>query len=314
MLNRLPASQREVLELVYRHHLSSADVAAVLGVSADRASALLADAIASFERARQSSAAVSSTHDSTADTSAADVRWHAVQRAGNSEALVAGIRVISAIPLVALPPSILDGATRIALSPEFATCRERVASVVGDLGPDGFPAPPEHLDSDPERPQPVRQGALRQKAALLMLVPGKASRVPRRRLVLVGALLAALGAAITVMASSSSGVPITRAIGQTFGQMDPLRVRTRGPTPALPITSLLPEKQHQGIVLPLLPVPSPTASHKSHRAPPTGTPSPTPSPAPTSPGPSPTATPTSPSPTPTSPSPSSPSPTPTVTP
>jgi RNA polymerase sigma factor (sigma-70 family) len=312
-LNALPAVEREVLDLVYRHYLSSADVGAVLGVPSDRASALLASGVTDFDRMHQP---------------AAHVNMYSAQPEGTAEALVAGVRSICRISLVALPPAILAGATSMVLDPGFASYRESLASTAGDLGPDGFPVPPQHVHPGRGR-GPVGQRAVLQRAVLQRAVlqravlhrvvlqgAARAGRVPRARLALIGALLVALGAAIAVMAGSS-GVPNARthAIGQTFGQMSTSRVSTRRPMPPLPITALLPKKQDQGIMLPMLPAgPSPASSHRPHPAPSTGAPSPTPSPTPTSASPSPTATPSSPSPTPTSPSPSSPPPTPTVTP
>jgi RNA polymerase sigma factor (sigma-70 family) len=79
-LRALPAPEREVLDLVYRHYLSSADVGAVLGVPAERASALLAGAVKSFERAYDGTKQVGQPEDATG-------------------ALVTGVRVISTIPL-----------------------------------------------------------------------------------------------------------------------------------------------------------------------------------------------------------------------
>lgn len=270
-LSALPDAEREVLDLVYRHYLSSADVAAVLGVPPDGASALLAGAVRSFEHAHAS-----------------------VDIAGTQNALVAGVRAISAIPLVELPLSILPGAISLALDPTFATSSAAVASGVGRLGPDGFPAPF----------RPLLRKVMWERAA---------ARVPHPRLALIGILLLALGAAFALMASSSSGMPnpSKHIIGQSLSQ-DPVGGPIRRPG-SVPITVLLPKKQHHEIVLPMLPpIPRPTSSPKPHPASSPSAKTPTPTPTPTS-----TASPTlTPSPTPTSPSPSpsSPSPTPATTP
>jgi DNA-directed RNA polymerase specialized sigma24 family protein len=198
-LSGMPAAEREVLDLVYRHYLSSADVAAVLGVPPDGASALLGEAVRSFERAHS---------DLVID--------------GTSNALVAGVRAISAITLVELPPSILPGAISMALDPTFGIDSAALASAVGDLGPDGFPAAPS---------QPVT----RQVAC--------AVRVPHPRLALLSILVLALGAAVALMASSSSGVPNPgrHVIGQSLGQV-PVGGLIRRPG-SLPITALLPKRR-----------------------------------------------------------------------
>jgi DNA-directed RNA polymerase specialized sigma24 family protein len=257
-LSSLPTAEREVLDLVYRHYLSSADVAAVLGVPADGASALLREAVRSFERA------------------------HADQAIeATSNALVVGVRAISAIPLAELPTSILPGAISMALDPTLAIDSAGLAFAVGELGADGFPVPPL-----PPVPRKVTWE--------------RATRVPHPRLALLSILVLALGATIALMASSSSGMPNPgeHVIGQSLSQ-HPVGGLIRRPG-SLPITALLPKKQHHEIVLPMLPVmlaaPRPTPSPKPHPAssPSATTPTPTPSPTPTSPSP----TPTSPSPTP----------------
>jgi RNA polymerase sigma factor (sigma-70 family) len=270
-LRALPAPEREVLDLVYRHYLSSADVGAVLGVPAERASALLAGAVKSFERAYDGTKQVGQPEDATG-------------------ALVTGVRVISTIPLLGLPPAIRTGATSIVLDPELASFRQSLASGIGDLGSDGFPSQPP--------PKAMRQAA---------------GRGPRKRLVLLGGLLLVAASAAAVMASSSSGVPnaITHAIGQALGQdhVGTQHASIRSLTPHLPITALLPKRRDPGLVLPILPA-SPSGNSRSpkpHPAPskttiipsvspspwPSATPTPTPTPSPTpTPTPSPTPTPT----------------------
>ncbi|HSR86881.1 MAG TPA: sigma-70 family RNA polymerase sigma factor [Streptosporangiaceae bacterium] len=302
-LTSLPPADREVLDLVYRHYLSSADVAAVLGVPADTASEMLAAAITSFERARLFNAYGSSAGASTQ-----------AARAEGGGALVAGVRVISAIPLAALPPSVLPGALGIAGDPEFASYRDSLTSTIGDLGPDGFPRPVRDLSRKRQERRALWCSPL---VRYLAVQKARAGLVPRGRLALVGALVAALGVALAAMASSSSGMPdsITHAIGQALGQnpAGTSRPSARRAAPVLPITSLLPKKQAQGMMLPVLqPAPGPTSSHKPRPAP-SSTKTPSPSPTPTSA--SPTATPTSPSVSPTSPPPTpTNSPTPTATP
>jgi RNA polymerase sigma factor (sigma-70 family) len=293
-LRALPAREREVLDLVYRHYLSSADVGAVLGVPAERASALLAGAVTSFDHAygaRQVGARQDRAHQDRTDRSE-----QVTQPEDATGALVTGVRVISTIPLLGLPPAIRARATSIVLDPELASFRQSMASGIGVLGPDGFPLEPP--------PGAVLHKPAQQQAAY---------RGPRKRLVVLGALLLAAVTAAAVMASSSSGVPnaITHAIGQALGQdhVGTPRASIRSLTPHLPITALLPKRRDPGLVLPILPA-SPSGNSRSpkpHPAPskttiipsvspspwPSATPTPTPTPSPTpTPTPSPTPTPT----------------------
>src|SRR5215469_2114721 len=285
ILRALPAAEREVLDLVYRHYLSSTDLAAVLGVSAEHARELLADAT----------------------TRAREYVGQAPRPEGKAGALVAGVRVISTIPLLAMPASLLADATSIVLDAEFAPQRDSLTSSFADIGPDGFPAEP----AQPPSPDPALHISAHRKARGQRAI---AVIAPRRRLVMLGALLAASTAGLAVLASSSSGVPNQAAhtIGQAPGQdpADASRASTRRATSPLPITALFPKKQDKGIILPILPavVPArlaPSQNQHQASAPPSGTPSATPT--------SPSPTPTSPSPTPTSPSPTPTSPSPTAT-
>ena len=140
-LAALPESEREVLDLVYRHYVSPAELPAILGLPAHRAKALLAAAVKAFEGSEQG----------------------------------AGLKVtqISAVPLVSLPPSVRRRTASVVLDPELAIYRESLAGSAGALGPDGFP-PQEALAQTPPRKKLVLASAL---LAALLLAPAVAGAV-----------------------------------------------------------------------------------------------------------------------------------------
>jgi DNA-directed RNA polymerase specialized sigma24 family protein len=268
-LAAVPAPEREALDLVYRHAVSPADLPAILGISSDEAATLLAAAEAGFESADQGR----------------------VDAPGEAETQPAGVARISAIPLLALPPSLWRRTLNVAVDPELASYRDSLGTSLGDFGPDGF-APPE--------PPPLAARKLVLKSVLL------------------GALLLApaTAGAIVVTVFDPPHV-ISHAISEVFGSdPSPPPIPRRVVTPHLPTSALYPKKRAaKTIIIPVLPKPRPS-SRKPHPSPtaknPTTSTSPFPSPSTTSSSvsTSPSQTPTSSSASPTS---SSPSPSPTST-
>ena len=137
-LAELPGPEREVLDLVYRHDISPAELPSILGLSANRTQALLATAVEQFEQ--------------SGELQAADV---------------------TAIPLTSLPPSVWGKTVAVVLDPELASYRASLARSAGKLGSDGFP-PPEAMAQAPPRRKLVVSSAV---LAALLLTPATAGAV-----------------------------------------------------------------------------------------------------------------------------------------
>ena len=140
-LAALPSGEREVLDLVYRHYVSPAELPAILGLPASRAQALLAAAVENFERSEQ-----------------------------DGELKVTDV---SAIPLATLPSSVWRRTAGVVLDPDLASYRDSLAGSAGKLGPDGFP-PPEALSHTPPARKLVLASAV---LGALLLTPATAGAV-----------------------------------------------------------------------------------------------------------------------------------------
>lgn len=109
-LDALPRADREILDLVYRHAVSLAELPAVLAIPASGAPGMLAAARARFEK----EAAAASADD------ALDVS-------------------LAAVPLASLPASVWRRTARVVMDPRFRSYREAVSAHAEHLRPDGFP-------------------------------------------------------------------------------------------------------------------------------------------------------------------------------
>ena len=107
-LAALPSGEREVLDLVYRHYVSPAELPAILGLPASRAQALLAAAVENFERSEQ-----------------------------GGELKVTDV---SAIPLATLPSSVWRRTAGVVLDPDLASYRESAGRQCGQARPGRLPA------------------------------------------------------------------------------------------------------------------------------------------------------------------------------
>ncbi len=119
MLRALPRDQQEILDLVYRHEVSMADLAPLLGVAAASVPGRLAAARAKFAAAVSDAAPASAL----AGPPGPDVR----------------AEQLSAVRLVSLPASVWRRTARVVMDPRFASYREAVSAHAEHLGPDGFP-------------------------------------------------------------------------------------------------------------------------------------------------------------------------------
>ena len=117
----LPAEQREVRELVYRHGVRPAELPAVLAISADHAQTLLTEAVRSFEQSSWFRA------DAAEEPGPEVVSWRP------------GIEQLASVPLASLPDSLLGHTFRAVFDPGAGSHRAAVLTRLGPFGPDGFP-------------------------------------------------------------------------------------------------------------------------------------------------------------------------------
>jgi RNA polymerase sigma factor (sigma-70 family) len=119
-LRGLPARQREVLELVYRHGVRASELPAILGISADEAQTELTDAITSFEQSPWFPAATQEPDQAVSSPRP-------------------GIEQLSSLPLAGLPASLWQRTFRAVFDPDAGSYRDAVAARLLPLRPDGFP-------------------------------------------------------------------------------------------------------------------------------------------------------------------------------
>jgi DNA-directed RNA polymerase specialized sigma24 family protein len=118
ILQALPGEDREILDLLYRHDVSIADLAPLLGVPATRVPDMLAAAKSKFASRASETARPPATSPVGPDVRAEQ---------------------LSAVPLVSLPDSVWRRTARVVTDPGFPAYREAVCARAENLGPDGFP-------------------------------------------------------------------------------------------------------------------------------------------------------------------------------
>ena len=128
MLQALPGEDREILDLLYRHGVSVADLAPLLGAPVTRVPGMLAAAESKFaarasETARPAAATPATASQPPDGPVSPDVR----------------AEQLSAVPPASLPDSIWRRTARVVSDPGFPAYRETVCARAENLGPDGFP-------------------------------------------------------------------------------------------------------------------------------------------------------------------------------
>jgi DNA-directed RNA polymerase specialized sigma24 family protein len=267
-LAAVPPPEREVLDLVYRHSVSPAELHAILGTSSDQAEALLAAAVAGFE---------------SADRASTGTAWDLGEPA--AEAPAAGVAKISVVRLLALPPALWRRTVGVALHPELASYRESVGPGLGEFGPDGF-APPE--------PPVVPARKLVLKSALLgalLLAPATVGAI----LVTVFDPPPAISHAISDVLGSSPApsAPASSQVPSPHATNSPLVHKKRAKTIILPVYPKASPTSRKPHPSPTTKKPSASASPSSSTPSPSSTATPTGSPT-SIPTLTPTSTPTSP--------------------
>jgi RNA polymerase sigma factor (sigma-70 family) len=268
----LPPRDREVLDLVYWHGLRPAELAAILGVSTQRAHTVLNAAVRRFR------AAAERIQDTAAATGGEPTR---------SED-----KLLAAMPVARMPRTVWRRTVRAVTDPDLRSYREAVVAHAGRLEPNGFPS---QAAAPGSRARTLQVAAavvvpLAGGAALFLYMHGPASAADPAPL------------AATANASGPSG-------GSAQAHSAQAKASRKG---ALPIGALFPRHSALGTppVTPVptggthrAPRPSPSSVHSPSPAPSSisGPPSSKPSPSHSS---SPSPTPTTPSPSPTTASPS----------
>jgi RNA polymerase sigma factor (sigma-70 family) len=254
-LAALPGPEREVLDLVYRHNFSRAELPAILGLPDSRTQALLAAAVEQFERS-----------DEAGELKATDV---------------------SAIPLASLPSSVLRKTAAVVVDPELASYRDSLAGNAGKLGSDGFPPPGVLAQTPPHRKLVLASAVL----AALLLTPATAGAV---LFGYYGGSPQAISHAFSHVFGSSPPSPQISGPTPHLPS-DPLfkRKNANGGLPVVPVpgrSSSRPSphpsgsQSHQASPSPTSrnsPTGSPLPSSSTSAPPPTPTPTPTPDPTPT---------------------------------
>ncbi len=267
----LPPRDREILDLVYWHGLRPADLAAILGVSAQRAHTVLNAAVRRFraaaERIQDTAAAADGEPDRSED------------------------KLLAAMPVARMPNTVWKRTARAATDPDLRSYRDAVVAHAGRLGPNGFPSQPAVPGS--------RARTLQIAAAVLVPLAGGAAL-----------LMIPHGSAPTTNGTAPLAAT-AKASGTTAGSSQTHSAEAKASRKAdLPIGALFPTHSAQGTP-PVVttvpaggthPAPQPSSVHAPSPAPSriSHPPSPKPSPSHSSSSPAPTI---SPSPTPTSDSP-----------
>jgi DNA-directed RNA polymerase specialized sigma24 family protein len=269
MLIALPRDDREVLDLLYRHDVSMADLPAVLGQPAASVPGLLAAARTKF--AAQSGAL---TGLAGADSDGPD----------------ALAEQLAAVRLATMPPSIWRRAARVVLDSRFRSYRDAISAHAEHLGSDGFPAQSEGLPSG--RKLLIASAVM----AGLLLAPAATGGVVYAAFSTLAHAAAHPPSSLSTPSGSGSGSATSGSSGSGSGssQGGAKRSNHKGHSPS----SVLPaphESASHSAHPKRSPTPAPTSRYSSPSSPsPSQTPtspSPTPTPSP-SPTPSPTPTPT----------------------
>jgi DNA-directed RNA polymerase specialized sigma24 family protein len=278
-LDALPRADREILDLVYRHAVSMAELPAVLGIPAASTPAILAAARAKFEKA----AAAAELAAAAEDAPAGAAHWADAANPAQVNTTSPAYR-LAAVPLAGLPPSVWRRTARVVMDPRFRSYREAVSAHAEHLGPDGFPAQLE-VAKPPSGRKLLLASAL--MAGLLLAPAGLGA----------AGYAAFAGAAPAAAPGHHPGIAPSSSLQGTPAGSSPSRSHDHSNRPASKRAhSKAPHKSSGGA-----PVPQPGTSapvHPTHSASPTSSFSPPHSPKPshsTSPSPSPTPTSTSPS-------------------
>jgi DNA-directed RNA polymerase specialized sigma24 family protein len=134
-LDALPRADREILDLVYRHAVSLADLPAVLGITASSAPGMLEAARAKLEKATEAADLAAAAEDAAAGAG----HWADAVNPPLAKTTSPAYR-LAAVPLAGLPPSVWRRTARVVMDPKFRAYREAVSAHAEHLGPDGFPA------------------------------------------------------------------------------------------------------------------------------------------------------------------------------
>jgi DNA-directed RNA polymerase specialized sigma24 family protein len=121
MLAALPREDREILDLLYRHDVSMADLGPLLGVQAGSVPRMVSAA-----KARFAAQATQAPRLAAAGEASPDVR----------------AEQLSAVRLLTLPASVWRRTARVVIDPRFSSYRDAVTGHAEHLGPDGFPVQP----------------------------------------------------------------------------------------------------------------------------------------------------------------------------
>ena len=135
-LDALPRADREILDLVYRHAVSLAELPAVLGIPPKNAPDMLAAARAKLEK----SSAAADQAAAEDDARAAAGHWADAVNPPQARTTTSPAYRLAAVPLATLPPSVWRRTARVVMDPRFRSYREAVSAHAEHLGPDGFPA------------------------------------------------------------------------------------------------------------------------------------------------------------------------------
>jgi len=117
-LQALSGEEREILDLLYRHDVSTTDLAPLLGVAATRVPGMIAAAKSKFATLASETKRPAAPGQASPDPRAEQ---------------------LSALPLVNLPDSVRRRTARLVMDPGFSSYREAACGRAEHLGPDGFP-------------------------------------------------------------------------------------------------------------------------------------------------------------------------------
>ena len=117
-LQALSGEEREILDLLYRHDVSTTDLAPLLGVPATRVPGMIAAAKSKFAALESETLRPAAPGQASPDPRAEQ---------------------LSALPLVNLPDSVRRRTARLVMDPGFSSYREAACGRAEHLGPDGFP-------------------------------------------------------------------------------------------------------------------------------------------------------------------------------
>lgn len=280
-LDALPRADREILDLVYRHAVSMAELPAVLGISATSTPPMLAAARAKFEKA----AAAAELAAAAEDAPAGAAHWADAANPPQVTTTSPAYR-LAAVPLAGLPPSVWRRTARVVMDPKFRSYREAVSAHAEHLGPDGFPAQVE-IAKPPSGRRLLMASAL---MAGLLLAPAGLGAAGYAAF--AGSAPAAspghrpaIAPSISVSGSRAGSSPARspghakRSAPKRHGSKAPHRAPGGAPVPQ-PGTSAPVTRTHSPSHSPTSSFAPPSSSKPAHSTSPPPSPSPTPSPTP----------------------------------